>query len=114
MEEDNVNTLEIRGYTDETGKFKEGNPGKPKGAISYSKRLDEALNKIETTGNKDLFEKFINRAFVDDKVLIAAMKKFVPDMEKSEISGADGEPIVINLIPVSSKQDVDKLENNDG
>ena len=61
--------------------------GKPKGAISYSKKLDEALNQIETLKGKNLFKRFIERAFITDKVLIAAMKKFVPDKQHTEVEG---------------------------
>jgi len=92
----NVNTLEIRKYTDETGKFKEGNPGKPKGAISYSKKLDEALGEIETDKGKNLFKRFIERAFTSDKVLVAAMKKFVPDKSYNEIETTEPIEIVIH------------------
>ena len=37
------NTLEKREYTDETGKFAEGNPGRPKGSKNYITLLEEAI-----------------------------------------------------------------------
>lgn len=87
------NTVDIR---DEKGRFKEGNPGKPKGAISYSKKLDEALEEIETEEGKSLFKRFIKRAFINDKVLVAAMKKFVSDKSHTELETNEPVEIVIH------------------
>ena len=95
-DKNNVNTFKIREYTKENGKFKEGNPGKPKGAISYSKKLDEALKEIETEEGKSLFKRFIRRAFTNDKVLVAAMKKFVSDKSHTELETAEPIEIVIH------------------
>lgn len=74
-----------------------GNPDKINmtGPKNYFKRLEDALAAIEAAKYKKskgskrraltLFDRFIERAFKDDKVLVAAMKKFVPDKEKSEV-----------------------------
>lgn len=97
--------------------FEKGNKanlkGRPKGVKNYTTLLAKALKKYEKETNKDLFKRFIERAFVNDKVLIAIMKKFVPDMEKSEIS-TDSEMVIINLVPVKTPQDVENLEGNNG
>lgn len=83
-------TIDKDKYHNEKGKFKEGNPGGPgypKGTKNYLTRLEEALEKYRKDYDRDLFDRFVERAFRSDKVLIAALKKFVPDMEKTEITG---------------------------
>ena len=47
--------------------------------------LREAIKKSEKKRDKTLFEHFIERAFESDKVLIALMKKIIPDQKNSEI-----------------------------
>jgi len=92
-----------------------GNPdGRPKGSKNYITLLEEAIKDYESNHGKKLFARLIERAFVNDQVLLNVIKKFIPDKTSTEISGADGDPIVINLIPVSSKQDIDKLESENG
>ena len=71
-------------------KGKSGNPaGRPKGTKNYLTLLEEALKDVEDTKGNKLFKRFIERAFINDKVLIAAMKKFTPDMQHTEISGLE-------------------------
>ena len=85
-------------------KFKEGNPGgpgRPEGCKSYITLLEEALKDVESVKGKQLFKRFIERAFITDKVLIAAMKKFVPDREKTEIEST--EPIQLIIEHVNKK-----------
>lgn len=90
---------------DEKGHFikgKSANPdGKPEGTKSYITLLEEALKDVESVKGKQLFKRFIERAFITDKVLIAAMKKFVPDREHTEIESA--EPIQLIIEHVNKK-----------
>ena len=90
-----------------------GNPdGRPKGSKNDLTLLKEALKDVEKTKDNKLFKRFIERAFINDKVLIAAMKKFVSDKQHTELAGAEGQPVVINLIPVKTKKDIEKLEDD--
>jgi len=85
---------------DKNGRFIAGNEanlnGRPVGSKNYLTLLEEALNKYETEKDKDLFYRFIERAFINDKVLIAAMKKFVSDKASTEITTPEPVEIVIH------------------
>ena len=88
-----VNTLD---YADKGKKgFKENNPGKPKGAknkFSIAK-LEEAMVAEEQFAAKEnepgIFQKFVRMAYNNPGVMIALMKKFVPDKQYTEISGVE-------------------------
>ncbi len=77
--------------------FKEGNPGKPKGAknkFSLAK-LEEAIEAEEEIANSEgdvgIFQKFIRMAYTNPAVMIALMKKFIPDKSSTELSGGEKE-----------------------
>ena len=90
-----------------------GNPeGRPKGQKNYLTLLEEALEKQAQKEKVSFYDKLAEWCFRYPKTATAILKKFIPDKTSTEISGADGEPIVINLIPVSTKQDIDNLESN--
>ena len=79
-------------------KFKEGNlggPGRPPGSKNYTTLLEEAINNYETTTGKKLFDRLIQRAFINDNVLLNVTKKLVPDKTHTEISGV--EEITFNI-----------------
>jgi len=59
--------------------------------------LLRAIREIEKQKNKKLFQHFVERAYTDNKVLIALIKKLVPDISLSEITGADNGPVRIIL-----------------
>jgi hypothetical protein len=64
-----------------------GNPdGRPKGSKNYLTLLEEAIKKYETETGKKLFERLIQRAFINDTVLLNVIKKFVPDKTQTEIT----------------------------
>lgn len=96
---------------DANGHYLPGFSGNPEGSVegtrSYTKRLEEALLAVEGAKSKgkgskrraaSLFKRFIERAFKDDKVLIAAMKKFVPDKEKAEVEMLEPIRLVIEHV----------------
>lgn len=81
-------------------KFKKGqsgNPaGKPKGANQPMTELLKAIKKIEKEEDREkLMEHFVKRAYEDNKVLVALMKKILPDkkIENLNIGGQGNNPI---------------------
>lgn len=54
--------------------------GRPKGT-TQSKRLMDAIAKVEKEDDKNLYEHFVKEAFSSRTVLIALFKKLVPDMK---------------------------------
>jgi len=72
-------------------KGKSGNlNGRPRDPIVAEMR--EALREVEKRKRKKLLVRFFERAFVNDKVLIAAVKKIVPDLQHTT-GGLDSETI---------------------
>ncbi len=65
-----------------------GNPnGRPKGSANRYSLPDfwHAIQKVENQkGRKKLLEHFIERAYVEDSVLVALMKKLLPDLKSIE------------------------------
>ena len=83
--------------------FKPGNnenpAGRPKGSknrISLS-LLEQAVVAEQKKHKKTIYQHFVYRAYKNDKVLIALMKKLVPDMSyiQAENHNFDGEKIEI-------------------
>jgi hypothetical protein len=77
----------------ESGRWKKGQSGNPKGrkpGISEKDLLREAIEKVEKTKNKSLLELFVERAYVEDRVLIALVDRLIPKLTAQEITGAGG------------------------
>ena len=73
--------------------------GRPKGSrnrISMS-LLEEAVALEQAKHKKTIYQHFVYRAYKNDKVLVALMKKLVPDMSyiQAENHNFDGEKIEI-------------------
>jgi len=70
-------------------KGQSGNPaGKPKGCVSSFTlaELRKAIERVEKQDKKDkLLEHFVRRAWEDDRVLIALIKKLIPDKQHIEM-----------------------------
>ena len=83
------NTVEIQSVEEKPWQFKpgqSGNPdGKPKGSKNYTTLLEEAIKNYETNKGKKLFDRLIERAFINDMVLLNVVKKFIPDKSHTEI-----------------------------
>ena len=91
MGENTLNTSEKR-YTDnKTGKFINGNPGRPKGSTNKIslKKLEEAMEieeaEAEKQGGVNVLRHFVRMAYINPNILIALIKKFIPDRTHTEI-----------------------------
>jgi hypothetical protein len=113
MSKERENTGQIQVQRDKNGRFMEGTSGnlrgKPKGSRNYLTLLEEAIKKYETEKGKKLFDRLIERAFVNDTVLLSVIKKFIPDREKTE--SETPEPVIITLHHVTNRDEVEQLKN---
>ena len=95
MDEKPITTDEQRYNDKDTGKFKPGNPGRPDGCKNKFSliKLEEAIEAEEKLAMKEnepgIFQKFVRMAYINPAVMIALMKKFVPDMQHTEITGTE-------------------------
>ena len=86
---------------DEKGRFKEGHirlGGKEKGSKHNITLLEEVISKYETEKGKDLFYRFIERAFISDMVLLSIVKKFVADKTSTEITTPEPVEIIVKHV----------------
>jgi hypothetical protein len=91
------------------GKFKEGNPGgpgRPRGS-AYIEDLRQAIEEVEAEKKKSLWKRLVERAFIKDSVLIAIVKKFIPDLKSLEIKdgGQDQLKVIIMERGYSKKEE---------
>ncbi len=84
-----------------------GNPlGRPKN--SAKDELDRSIRRVQDKKNKKLLDHFVERAYEDNTVLIAVIKKLVPDIKFIE-----SEHKTDNTIRVIVKEmDMDKFNNS--
>ena len=77
--------LDIR---DSKGRFMEGAKGNPQGrpkGTGYIKLLEQAIHEVEKEKQKSFFRRVIERAYISDSVMIAVLKKFIPDKQHTQI-----------------------------
>ena len=83
------NTGEIQVLRDEGGRFIEGISGnikgKPPGSKNYLTQLEQALKEYETEKGITLFKRLIERAFINDQVMLSVVKKFILDKQQKEV-----------------------------
>jgi len=78
--------------------------------------LKQAINTVESRKRKKLLEHFIDRAFKSDQVLIALLKKFVPDITVKDIRNT-GNPFnvfITKFLTPEAKDSLVNLENRPG
>lgn len=62
-----------------------GNPnGRPKTGVAELEQLRAAIKRVSKKEGKDLFTHFVERAYENDGVLAALMKKIIADMKHIE------------------------------
>lgn len=50
--------------------------------------LHKALKKFQEDNNKSIFDEFIKQSILEPSVMIALMRKIVPDLEKMTLDGS--------------------------
>lgn len=86
--------------------FKKGDPninrnGRPKNA-----EIDKLRRALQNEGDKkgkDFWEEVAKKAFVNEKIMIAVLKKFVPDMRHSEIDADLKTTVSMPMITIDGK-----------
>ena len=75
----------------EKGQFIKGFSGNPNGrpGLIHVKELQEAIERAEKKKDKEFLDRVIERAYVNDMVLLAVLKKFIPDKTHTEITGIE-------------------------
>ncbi len=78
--------MAVRNKKGQFVKGKSGNPnGKPKGTLShYTYDLDAAIKLVEKRKRKKFLIHVVETAYEDNKVLVAVLKKIVPDRKYLE------------------------------
>lgn len=72
-------------------KGKSGNPGgRPPGIKNFKiSDLIDAIIEVEEEKKMPLYKKFVNKAYVNSAVMIALIKKLIPDKTHTEIEGIE-------------------------
>lgn len=76
--------------------------GRPKGSHTETAKLRAAMKKVSKTRNVNFYERFCEMALDDSSVMVAVMKKMVPDLKQVEVE-AD---VTANLGVVQVPEDV--------
>lgn len=73
--------------------WKKGQSGNPNGRPGNPEiqELRNAIKKVQKTRKDTLLVHFVNQAYADKNVLIAVIKKLVPDLSTTELNNATEE-----------------------
>jgi len=82
-------TIETANKTRRKGLFqkgKSGNPnGRPKGSMDFTSQLKAVIKEVEKEKGISLIKFAVQKAYTNPQVLIALLKKIIPDMSKSDV-----------------------------
>lgn len=85
--------------------FKKGQTGNPKGRPRKGETamddLNRAIKKVEKEKRKDIYEHFLERAFENDAVLLALLKKKLPDLKQTELNANVDASLKLKKLPDS-------------
>ncbi len=98
--------------------YKKGQSGNPFGRKKGSKNtftineLKKSIKKVEGKSKINIFEHFVKRAFISDSVLIALMKKIIPNPQPESPSDEHWlDELELVLIPPNpSKTEIEKYK----
>ena len=78
-------------------KGESGNPnGRPQGTTRTNLLMD-AIAKVEKRKKKKILLHAIEQAYDDPKIMVAILKKIIPDLKAIEITGQEGGSIKITV-----------------
>jgi len=107
--DDKTDSTANKRYNDkDTGKFVEGNPGRPAGQKNYLTLLEDALAEQAKKAGKSYWTRLAEYAFTNPIMASNILKKFLPDMQLTE--HIDREPRTI----IFKEYSIDKADNENG
>ena len=82
------------------GRFKKGNPGKPKGALSEKTKFWNQLKDYMTNDGADKFKDELQKLSGKDYInaFTNTLEYFKPKLQRTELTGEDGN--AINITPI--------------
>lgn len=93
-------------------KGKTGNPnGRPKTGQAELEKLRVAADKVSKEKQKPLYDHFIERCYENDSVLIAFLKKMVPDLKyvEGDLKAGLAEDTMSFIAQLFSKHQAEKI-----
>jgi len=94
-------------------KGKSANPnGRPKGSKNYSILLEEAIGEAERKKDKKFLDRVMERAYMNDVVMLAVLKKLIPDKSHAKIETEFIDKTIDEAEQESERKVVEKLKQD--